>query len=77
MKKQANDKNRKTISPHYVIRLNEEGYYSGSHPWTPVSRSQATIFTTMKAARKQLNRLNGILMKGGCAEIEPEEQHNE
>jgi hypothetical protein len=72
MKKQANDDKGKRIPPSYVIRLNEEGYYSGNHPWHPVSRSQATVFTTMKAARKQLNRLNGRLMKGGSAEIEPE-----
>lgn len=54
----------------YVIRLNADGYF-GDRPYTPVPRDEAVVFTDMKAARRQLNRLNGRLMKGGNATIEP------
>lgn len=54
----------------YVIRLNADGYF-GELPYTPVPREKAIVFTSMKDARKQLNRLNGRLMKGGGATIEP------
>lgn len=58
--------------PSYVIKLNEKGYF-GEMPYTPVPREDAIVFETMKRARKQLNRLNGRLMKnnGAGAEIEP------
>ena len=57
---------------NYVIRLNSEGYY-GRTPYTPVPRTQATIFASMKKARAALNRLRGRVFKDHAAttEIEP------
>lgn len=59
------------ISPSYVIRLNKDGYYADNRPYTAVSRKEATVFSAMKDARRQLNRLQGRLMKEGHASIEP------
>lgn len=54
----------------YVIKLSEAGYF-GHIPYTPMPREKADVFDSMKDARRQLNRLNGRLMKKGNAEIEP------
>jgi hypothetical protein len=54
----------------YVIRLNDEGYF-GRRPYTAMPKTEATIFPSMKDARKQLNRINGRLWKGLGAIIEP------
>jgi len=54
----------------YVIRLDGQGYY-GSRPYVAVPIKDANVFISMREARQQLNRLNGLLMKGGGATIEP------
>ena len=53
----------------YIIRLSEKGYY-GNIPYTPVEKEKAIVFKSMKDARRNLNRINGWLMKDGNAEIE-------
>jgi len=58
------------MKPTYIIRLDVHGYF-GKKPYIPVDISEAIVSLTMKAARIQLNRLNGRLMKGGTATIEP------
>jgi hypothetical protein len=57
----------------YVIRFKDGGYYSTLEGWgwSSAPRIHAHVFDTMKAARKQLNRLNGRLVKDWGAEIEP------
>ena len=44
----------------YVIRISEEGYF-GKKPYTPMPLEEATVFPSMKAARKQENRLRSVL----------------
>jgi hypothetical protein len=62
------------VRPSYVIRLNADGYYAGNRPYTAVPREEATAFSSMKDARRQLNRLQGRLMKDGQSSIEPNTQ---
>ena len=57
------------MKQQYVIKLNKLGYY-GNIPFKPLPRIEATVFPSMKSARKQLNKLNGRLMKNGNAIIE-------
>ena len=52
-----------------VIKLNEKGYY-GTRPWIPVPLNEAVVFSSMKAARRQQNRLT-FLMNGIFAVILP------
>jgi hypothetical protein len=52
----------------YIIKLGD-GYY-GTAPYTPMPKQDAVVFPTMKAARKQLNRLQGRLMKNTPSSIE-------
>jgi hypothetical protein len=59
------------VRPSYVIRLNADGYYAGNRPYTAVPREEATVLSSMKDARRQLNRLQGRLMKDGQSSIEP------
>ena len=58
------------MKPTYIIRLNSKGFFSGEHPYTPVDVKDATEFPSMKLARAQLNRLQGVLMKNGDSSIE-------
>jgi hypothetical protein len=44
----------------YIIKLNDQGFY-GKVPWGPSPLSDAKVFDTMKAARKQLNRIRDRL----------------
>lgn len=61
---------KKAGGPKYIIRLGDGGYF-GAKPYTGMDRKDAHVFPSMKLARRQLNRLNGRLMKEGGAEIEP------
>lgn len=71
MKQKKNSNSGRTgVRWSCVIRLNADGYYAGNRPYTAVPRDEATVFTSMKDARRQLNRLQGRLMKGGQASIE-------
>ena len=65
----ATEANIDRLGGDIVIRLNDDGYY-GSKPFAAMPREEAIVFPTMKEARRQLNRLNGRLMKGGNATIE-------
>lgn len=64
----------------YVIRLEKygfyNGYFSGKKPYQAVSLDEATTFSEMKSARRQLNRLNSRLLKGpdGCGTCTIEEK---
>ena len=47
----------------YRIKIGKDGYY-GTRPFVGVPKDEATVFESMKEARKTLNRLNGRLLKG-------------
>ena len=58
----------------YVIKIKkgvDSGYFDSHHPYTLADFKDAKIFDSMKEARKQLNRLNGRLMKSSVSTIEP------
>jgi hypothetical protein len=57
---------------NYLIKFPDEGYFSYHAPYRSVKREEASVFTSMKDARKQKNKLEGRLMKGMRFEIEPE-----
>jgi len=53
------------MSKKYIIAIlpadcpNKTGYF-GPRPFYPVTKEDATVFSSMKAARNQLNRLSRV-----------------
>lgn len=57
----------------YIIKISKTGsfgYFDLHQPYTLADIKDATIFNSMKDARRQLNRLNGRLMKSYVSTIE-------